>query len=792
MQPNPDVKKRPIHFVIDSLCQENLSALLCEPNVNVDAEHSSLTPVNILVEQISDSNFNKIIPCIKLLVKHCANVNIPDRNGVTPIIKILQSKQLNAANKQAIVEHFLVNAIIDIDSAETAETVRKLTKIMPDSKLPPVQNEKNQNWSFSRFMACLQAKNETDFLKGINFIAVNNPNYLEDLISINGNILLMCAAEMGLSTAVEQILRLGVDINVSVKTPTKGFSAVDYASICGHYDVLEILLQSPRLICTKELVSSFMIRPNDIGNKSDRFKYEKCFQLLLNHPNIDVNGEICSVTLLHEAILYNNSDCIDVLLGRGAYIGITNHWGCSISNMNSRVLEKHFDRCITATHNEGIASPELTFCYQNLVPTENMRKNSEAQLYEMTAVELLSKSKELRHLIKHPLIMSFFWLKWKRLAPFFYINLFFCASFAVTSVSYIIFCYLDNTEFVAIQIVTLLLMIYFVAREIVQLIFSPRIYLTSFDNYVECALIVLVLIILFDLSSNRRAIAAITIILMASAIFVLVGSLPIQLMAVHIVMLETVAKNFLKCLSLYSSIIIAFALSFYTLFHEPLAPSTNSTILSVPNSDGSQIGREDEYNKFSSIGLSILKTIVMTIGELDAGSIDFANATSYFIFVVFIFSVTTVLANLLNGLAVSDINAVKSEAKLLYLIRCCQVLARYEKVFWNTNFCVKFPSNLFRAFDSDECQVSIKTKDYRVHTNGIDREIIDGAFNKFAKHKAELDDEMEKETFQSKISTMDAAIHSLGTDNRQLNERMSNIENTLTIICDNLIELTKK
>lgn len=45
----------------------------------------------------------------------------------------------------------------------------------------------------------------------------------------------------------------------------------------------------------------------------------------------------------------------------------------------------------------------------------------------------------------------------------------------------------------------------------------------------------------------------------------------------------------------------------------------------------------------------------MLTGEFDASNIHFKqNAASYVLFVIFVFLISTVLNNLLNGLAVSD------------------------------------------------------------------------------------------------------------------------------------------
>jgi hypothetical protein len=60
-------------------------------------------------------------------------------------------------------------------------------------------------------------------------------------------------------------------------------------------------------------------------------------------------------------------------------------------------------------------------------------------------------------------------------------------------------------------------------------------------------------------------------------------------------------------------------------------------------------------NKFIDPGRAIIKTIIMLTGEFEASSIDFhQNALSYLIFVLFLFFMSIVVLNLLNGLAVSD------------------------------------------------------------------------------------------------------------------------------------------
>lgn len=212
-----------------------------------------------------------------------------------------------------------------------------------------------------------------------------------------------------------------------------------------------------------------------------------------------------------------------------------------------------------------------------------------------------------------------------------------------------------------------------------QFLFNPRVYITSIENYLECTLIVLVMLILFKVCSEswHRIFASSTILLIAIEIFLLAGSLPFWSFSCHYVMLRTVTLSFLKSLSLYAIILLAFSLSFFTLLHESTESDETSNILNNENNDE----ESDDFNKFNSVGLSIMKTLVMSTGEFDVASINFKlNSFSYIIFITYLFIVSIVLLNLLNGLAVSDTQAIKSEAELTNFIRRSQVLARYDGV----------------------------------------------------------------------------------------------------------------
>lgn len=91
-------------------------------------------------------------------------------------------------------------------------------------------------------------------------------------------------------------------------------------------------------------------------------------------------------------------------------------------------------------------------------------------------------------------------------------------------------------------------------------------------------------------------------------------------------------------------------------------------------------------NKFSSVGSSVVKVIFMSAGEFDLINVNFStNAMSIYVFVGFLFLISTVFMNLLNGLAVSDTHQIQCKAELTSFWRRCQVISKYEEVLSNKN-----------------------------------------------------------------------------------------------------------
>lgn len=144
---------------------------------------------------------------------------------------------------------------------------------------------------------------------------------------------------------------------------------------------------------------------------------------------------------------------------------------------------------------------------------------------------------------------------------------------------------------------------------------------------------------------------------------------------IYVLMFIEVLSTLLTVLAVFSILIIAFALSFYCL-------------LKVPDSLADQ---EDGNTAFNHVGTAIVRTMVMMIGELDYRATfteKFEHAKKqylpykgmgYFVFSMFVIVMTIVVMNLLVGLAIGDIEAVRKNAYIRMLrgqVRILEILDR--------------------------------------------------------------------------------------------------------------------
>lgn len=122
--------------------------------------------------------------------------------------------------------------------------------------------------------------------------------------------------------------------------------------------------------------------------------------------------------------------------------------------------------------------------------------------------------------------------------------------------------------------------------------------------------------------------------------------------AIFVTTFKIVTCSFFRLLLCYSTLFFGFGFSFFLVFGGE----------TTENSTGNE-KKSDDKPDFPNIYDSLLRLLPMMIGEFDFKGLplDLAPCTSRLIFVAFVFLITIVLLNVLNGFAVSDTQGVISK-----------------------------------------------------------------------------------------------------------------------------------
>jgi hypothetical protein len=200
-----------------------------------------------------------------------------------------------------------------------------------------------------------------------------------------------------------------------------------------------------------------------------------------------------------------------------------------------------------------------------------------------------------------------------------------------------------------------------IVREGFQLIMYGRVYILSMENWLELLLIGATLISCPGVVQSMEVklhFSAVAILLGWLELVLLSGRLP--LLSVQLEMLKTVSWTIMRFMMSYILLLMAFALSFYIIFK-----------------GSSEL---DCGDMFANPFLSLLKTIVMFTGELEASNLTFEMLpfTSHVMFLLFVFLVAIVLLNLLNGLVVNDTEVIRKDAETLSIVARVRLISKIE------------------------------------------------------------------------------------------------------------------
>ena len=149
----------------------------------------------------------------------------------------------------------------------------------------------------------------------------------------------------------------------------------------------------------------------------------------------------------------------------------------------------------------------------------------------------------------------------------------------------------------------------------------------------------------------------------------IVPNTPIPL---YINMFTTVLKTYFFILLSYVPFLIAFSFVFSLIFNVESGDNGNGTVNSTNTTTSSE---DEEFDHFGTIFSSLVRTTVMLTGEFNYPDIPMKHWLGRLIFVIFLFLMVIVIMNLLNGLAVSDIQKIKKDTDTYHHISIVETLS---------------------------------------------------------------------------------------------------------------------
>ncbi|XP_061517814.1 transient receptor potential cation channel protein painless-like [Anopheles gambiae] len=681
---NLETKLCPIHLAAQSHDCENLSELLNASGILVDQMYEDQTALQMLFKEIDGENHTKVFECIKLLLKHQANINVTDSESVSPIALLLIPGK--DAWRKVILDYCLTNYNVYVDFRD-GQARKAIEQHFPGTVIPPVAAS---SVMLDVLRDKLMAAPEEDFIMAYErYCEQNHGPMVDEKKCVE---LLSIALYRERQKAAEKLLEKQIVAGKFVGNLSLLSGMLAKCCNRGNITMLKWLLniipndavrhvnEDPLLSLLVKQIGREHKSCKDKGNCS----FFRSMVILLNDPRIDVDKvDRLKCSALHYAAKYKIDHAQELLIGRGAYIGGEDLNG----NLLMREMQKHLDSFVTSNDRwPGDEDFEVRINCANFIPPTQKLNGKRMLLYdedEMRPIERLANcSKITAQLLWHPAIASILMLKWMRLISFLYINLLFACMFAVSFSIYIVFYYAQEatTLKLCLYLLSLFGWIYLTARELVQFFINTRVYVDSMENVMELVLIVGSATVLFFKESTNESWSIVLVgvlLLLGIELTLQIGAIPVNSIYTNMVMLKTVTKNFVQCLGFYSIILLSFTFSFYTLFRlregTPLPGA-------VENENSTKADEVHHFNSFHEVPLALLKTAVMFTGEFEAADIRFnISWPMYLLFPLFVFFVTIVINNLMNGLAVSNTSAIQADSEVVGIIEMVHIICRHEK-----------------------------------------------------------------------------------------------------------------
>jgi len=724
---NTTLKLTVLHVAAMKGNHEALSLLVRSggPKILDVKDRSGRTALHLAVAGCGKDKSDNYLQCVKVLIERGAGLNLVDnKGGQTPLYVAAAGGCFPAVK---LLMESGADASIPCQGVSTKQLIRDKFNKQEVEQLDLDNPTVISGDMLRQTLFNMIDKAELDGPDDIKWRAMLAKAKPYDLNVDNGKMTLaQLCAERGLHTYLEQLLRNGADPNIF--TLYRSSPPVLLGAAAGQAGVLQVLVDhnQENINNNAALKVDFTVLDDEfrqtilhqiirkprlnlgLSENSRAIDYETCLNIILDSKQTNLAGiinkqDILGNAPLHYATQFWDQETVTKLLLLGANIGLRNNLGeAPISNILPDTMESFLDNhCLKSEGNPTNEDFKITFHYEFLAPPrENDGKHIQLDDSEHGGITedktprpetdvlwYMARSKDHRHLLKHPVITSFLALKWSRISSHFNSNMLFFTILVGTLTAYIFtnyagfslgvvppICPSNITESSSLQpygnsqalwwTVTALLGI-LVCRELLQFSISPSQHFSSVENILEVLLIVLTGVLLFDGHPGcqvgfKRELSTAVLLFSWIEFVTMVGRHPrLSSYNIYSTMFYRVLKTFISFLTWYSLFIIAFGLCFYILLHD-------------------DNGIEKDYPFFDNVGFTLVKTFSMFVGELEFSDIPFNSPFSYFFFLAFVFLIVVVLMNLLNGLAVSDTGLIREEAEIHAHVTRVEVISQAE------------------------------------------------------------------------------------------------------------------
>jgi ankyrin repeat protein len=464
----------PLHLAAMGGHHEIIEQLLLNSKINVNTlDKNGSTPLHVLSKESCKHHGadKRYLLCIKLLMeKPDLKVNKPDMYGHTALGHAVKNGSKNVV--RTILQHHAKHRLnLDTSGADEIKTVREsILLLFPEFKtiLPPsLLEDLNSTNPQIRLLATIQHDNLDAFQDMLKKASVNvqfwydepyyctslelactladRHNYARMLIEAGANVntvnpvsdvpLLHMVAKRGNLEHLNVLLSTRrVDLNIKDCCQRTVLHCLSRLSV-SRQEEAQGLKQSLVLILEGECSSCRMIdmdATDEWGNTAlhvaARCGNSEVVDILLRN-GADINVmDGCGETALHIAARDGNQETMVTLMKHGADLMFTKFRQPPLSQIDRVTLKRFFDECLeTNDKNPHHQDFRLTFNYNFLAPKGNCKCRNENA--EMPVLLYMSQDRRLRHMLKHPVITSFLYLKWNLARSLFYINLLFYVVF---------------------------------------------------------------------------------------------------------------------------------------------------------------------------------------------------------------------------------------------------------------------------------------------------------------------------------------------------------------------------